>query len=509
VIFGITAIVLFSGLGVTSLGPVRRWRGLGYRGFYATHVILAALVLVVAWMHVSHLRTYVYEAGGIYVLNILLRMFRTEKAVSVTVERVERTGLVKLCVPVLAGQGGKKGRGIAGQHAFLSLPTPASYKFLPNWSRWPWKQKNPFSIVPSMLLPSTAVLATSTASASTSQSASPNPPNPTGDGMTFFIRAPSDYNGAFTTTLSGLPSPSSSSSTSTPTSTATTTPQVIKNVVVDIETPYGSSPSYLSILLSPSTSSVLLVAGGVGATFALPIYSHLLQQKHGVGHKNNASTMVKLIWVVRTLEESRWGIGLLSGLPMAAGFKAVIYVTRLSNTGEGSETRDVSGSNIQIFLPSDGSGDGREKWKQGNRPNWRDVVAESFGDKSGGRRRRKGMRNVESELSGAGEVPEDDDMEQEGEGIEMEALMNDKSDSDLDLDGESEPDFEEPAATGSTTDSASKAARRRLTGRVKGRDKVAVLVCGPEGMSADVRREAGEYVARGREVWWWGEEFGV
>ena len=39
-------------------------------------------------------------------------------------------------------------------------------------------------------------------------------------------------------------------------------------------------------------------------------------------------------------------------------------------------------------------------------------------------------------------------------------------------------------------------------------DKTAILVCGPTGMGAQLRREAGRYVAKGREVFWHGEDFG-
>lgn len=38
--------------------------------------------------------------------------------------------------------------------------------------------------------------------------------------------------------------------------------------------------------------------------------------------------------------------------------------------------------------------------------------------------------------------------------------------------------------------------------------EVAVLVCGPSGIGAALRREVGVWVGRGKEVWWHGEEFG-
>lgn len=39
-------------------------------------------------------------------------------------------------------------------------------------------------------------------------------------------------------------------------------------------------------------------------------------------------------------------------------------------------------------------------------------------------------------------------------------------------------------------------------------DRVAVLVCGPQGMGKNVRSEVGKWVAKGRDVFWHSEEFG-
>lgn len=39
-------------------------------------------------------------------------------------------------------------------------------------------------------------------------------------------------------------------------------------------------------------------------------------------------------------------------------------------------------------------------------------------------------------------------------------------------------------------------------------EKVAVLVCGPEEMSREVRQRIGPWVLKGREVWWHNESFG-
>lgn len=40
-------------------------------------------------------------------------------------------------------------------------------------------------------------------------------------------------------------------------------------------------------------------------------------------------------------------------------------------------------------------------------------------------------------------------------------------------------------------------------------DSVAVVVCGPSEMSAEVRDALGPYVRRGRDVWFWAEQYGL
>lgn len=109
-----------------------------------------------------------------------------------------------------------------------------------------------------------------------------------------------------------------------------------------VEGPYGESSQYLPRLLacascssravSTSSSSgeaenpsqILLVAGGVGATYALPIYLALLDARRG-------TVGVKFIWLVRNLDDARWGIALLESLGGAV-VDVDIYVTRQIQT---------------------------------------------------------------------------------------------------------------------------------------------------------------------------------
>lgn len=62
----------------SSYGPVRRM--IGFKTWRVVHVVLAGVVLGVAWLHVTYLRTYAYEAAAIYVVNIGARQLTTKTA---------------------------------------------------------------------------------------------------------------------------------------------------------------------------------------------------------------------------------------------------------------------------------------------------------------------------------------------------------------------------------------------------------------------------------------------
>jgi ferredoxin-NADP reductase len=79
---------------------------------------------------------------------------------------------------------------------------------------------------------------------------------------------------------------------------------------VRVEGPYGEAGEYMGKMLRPSAARgpVLLVAGGVGATYTIPIYMALLDSER-LGHGKRRK--LKMIWVARTLADAAWGIEIL------------------------------------------------------------------------------------------------------------------------------------------------------------------------------------------------------
>ncbi|KAL9137918.1 MAG: hypothetical protein Q9175_000873 [Cornicularia normoerica] len=202
---------------------------------------------------------------------------------------------------------------------------------------------------------------------------------------------------------------------------------------ITLEGPYGAADYFPDLA---TYDKVLFVAGGVGATFTLPLYLDLLQRKAG----GEGLPTIKFVWSVRQIADAQWGIKQLleacSTLPES--FNA--YTTQ-----DDVDRRD-------------------------SKPLARRTPNES-----------------EAEVSNSIELQERD------------RLLSDSS---------------------SPGDPASRAAKTMQDGRPKfraivdevfsydSRDRVAVLVCGPSGMGASVRREVTRWVWRGRDVFWHGEEFG-
>jgi len=246
VILGLTAISIFILLGTSSLAKLRQY---SYLLFFTLHVSLSILILPILWFHVSHLRIYIVESALIYALLIAQRNI-SQTSTLATLSLIPSTPtshpLLSISFPVpLAKLRSYK----PGQHIYLSLPPTSLTK--------PWEKLrlNPFTIASSSTI---------------STPASPEPTTPT---LTLLIRPLRSS----TARLASLAHKSQA-----------------QPVPLLIEGPYGSA-TYFPDFASPTFSRVLFVAGGVGATFALPIYRDL-RRREGRG--------VSMVWAVRRGEEA-------------------------------------------------------------------------------------------------------------------------------------------------------------------------------------------------------------
>ena len=206
-----------------------------------------------------------------------------------------------------------------------------------------------------------------------------------------------------------------------------------KTTSLTLEGPYGAT-SYFPDLASYDRA--LFVAGGVGATFTLPLYLDLLHKDA----KGERTPIMKFVWSVRQSADAGWGIKQLLDSYGALPESFSAYTTQSDVDGQDSgplsrrtmsrsdaEARDSIELQEQDRLLSkstspQGAISGAAKTMHKGRPDFRTIVDEIFSFNDG--------------------------------------------------------------------------------------ERVAILVCGPSGMGTSVRREVGRWVRKGRDVFWYGEEFG-
>lgn len=236
--------------------------------FFAVHVLGSVSFLVAAWFHVRHVRVYVYEAGLVYLWVLGQRWYSRERVAVEMKIRVDRTSsspaqdekgeMVEITFDLPAR---KMMRHVPGSHVYVSIAASTVRGALATFLR----PANPFTV----------------ASVSSKVHMSKPTQSPVRQ-ATLILRAMSGT----TKELARI---------------ARTAPA--GKVSLDIEGPYGSAQYLPDLSDVEKFPRVLLVAGGVGATFTLPIYKDLLETRGGKG--------VKFIWCVRHKQDAEWGRKLL------------------------------------------------------------------------------------------------------------------------------------------------------------------------------------------------------
>lgn len=277
VILGLLAITTLLILGTTALSKIRNY---SYRVFFILHVVLSISLLPMLYFHVSHLRGYILESVAVYVLLILQRNISSTLTIA-TISQLPSSALLSISLQPKAPA--KLPKSIPGQHIYLSFPLSADA---------PLNKLclNPFTI---------ANL-------------------PTKDGNMRLIIRP----------LSG---------TTNLLSTLAETNTRRRPTPIIVEGPYGSAPYWPDLL--KFHDRILLVAGGVGATFTLPIYRSLMQN---VSRESpTLRSKIRSIWSVRKIADASWGLQYLQEDGVEAplgGFE--VFVSRPPESSEETATED-------------------------------------------------------------------------------------------------------------------------------------------------------------------------
>lgn len=260
VIFGIITLALFSAISTTALAFVRRRN---YRVFYISHIAIANFIIVPMYLHVSHIRLYVYEVIVVECLHLLFRAIRM-KMYQGTLRLLPGTNLVQIRIPLPDKHAALDWH--PGQHVYLSRPW-GSVKAPSYYQQWLMANKsNPFTIAS---LPSV-------------------------DRELLLIARTLDGNTKHLATLAQELSKGGRGLPMLPTATGD-----ISILPLALEGPYGASTRLPDLT---DFDNVLLVAGGVGATFAMPLY-RAIAEYHDT---TPGATQVRFIWAVQKLADTQW-----------------------------------------------------------------------------------------------------------------------------------------------------------------------------------------------------------
>ncbi|RHZ47220.1 putative metalloreductase Fre8 [Aspergillus thermomutatus] len=267
IVLGIIAFVSLFAMMSTSIEIVRRRN---YRIFYITHSLLASLLLISLTFHAEPLRWYIIETLAVTLLSLASRLDTITAYANIS--RIPRTNLISVQIPVPASKI-QRFRAAPGQHVFLSLHTETAMKMNSSLIRNMFL-RNPFTV------------------ANVSEN----------NEITLVARV---QDGPTSRALDAL-----ADSTEKPS-------------LVNIYGPYGSIARFSK--LGRKYDRILIVAGGVGATFALPVYRELKEQVEAEGKGQDRITFV---WSMKTLEEAAWVMRLADGQAFTQYENVKVYLTQ-------------------------------------------------------------------------------------------------------------------------------------------------------------------------------------
>jgi hypothetical protein len=254
ILAGYSAFISFAVLGTTALSWVQHQN---YRLFYIIHVSVALAVLPALWIHVSHIRIYLYQALAIYLINQVLRALATQRASAKIMPVPGTENLIEIA--------------IHAARAHLTSWLPGNYGYIstnPGQVIRPWARGNPFTLaqIPTALRGRAAT------------------GNKAHDAKSVELKFVARVMNGQTRTLSTL------------------RPDI--EHTIRLEGPYGDR-LYGDRLLQ--YDRVLFVAGGIGGTFCSPLYEQLLEDL-SPSKGSRRRQQVTFLWVVRRAEDLSWAL---------------------------------------------------------------------------------------------------------------------------------------------------------------------------------------------------------
>ena len=413
VIFGLITLALFAAISTTALSFVRRRN---YRVFYLSHIAIANLIIVPMYLHVSHIRLYIYEIIAIECLHLLFRALAL-KPYQGTLRLLPGTNLVQIRIPLNDNHAALDWA--PGQHVYLTRPWGSAKKPTYAQQLLMANKSNPFTIASLPAIDRELRLVARTL-----------------NGNTAYLASLAQKLAQGGTGLPMLPTAAAD----------------VAIIPLSLEGPYGASTRLPDLT---DFDKVLLVAGGVGATFIMPLY-RLLAELHD---STPGATAVRCVWCVQKLADTQWAFP-ASDVAEGQGDQRV-QDQREQAVSNGLLHR---ASTVEVFVTRSSTGSSRSSAPPSSTP----IFAV------------------------------DDDEDEENEAFEMQEnqqLLSQEEATSRPLKG--------------MTINYGRPQMKQIVDEVFSRGvRTAVLCCGPKRLTADVKRHVEEYVRKGHDVYWYDEGFG-
>ena len=406
VIWGLVSIILFTTISTTALGFIRRKN---YRVFYISHIAIANFIVVPLYLHVSHIRIYVYEILAVEALHVISRAVCL-KMYQGTLRLLPGTNLVQVRIPLPAESAALTWK--PGQHVYLSRPHIRGKA--PKWyDQWLMTNKtNPFTVAS---LPSK-------------------------DKELLLIARTLNGNTKYLGELARSLSQGGSNVPMLPTAGGD-----IPILPFSLEGPYGASNRLPDL---SDFDKILLVAGGVGATFIMPIYRSIID----LHDPTPAGTQIRCIWAVQKLAETQWAF------PASSAPNDEHEDDAAADANEGGLLQGPQIVEVYVTRPSG--------------------------------------PNLQVDASAAGVFAIDDD--EDGEGIEMQ-----ENEQLLSMEEQMEKPRKGMLVRSGRPDLSNVVEEVFSKGM-----KTAVICCGPKRLTDDLKRSVEIWVKKGHDVFWYDETFG-
>ncbi|TLS24427.1 hypothetical protein PpBr36_08216 [Pyricularia pennisetigena] len=352
-------VVSWIGINLMTATAIDLVRNFSYRLFFIVHLLVSFALPPLLFYHAKPARVSMVAALAFIILDIVVRRLKTITT-KAAFERIPGTNLIKVSAPLPQRSQADEFNNHPGSHVYVSIPAAARPDAGPTSSSWIYDFcLNPFTVA--------------------------DVDEATGD-LTIVAR---HRGGPMTAALAHFAKGSQSlpPTPTTPNLDAASRSAGYK-IPLSIEGPYGAAQHFPN-LAGPDFDRVLMVTGGVGATFLIPLFRALLHE--------NPNAKVELIWAVRSPDEASWAVQEGSGGNILTDDRVHLFMTgdvvaddpgstpaggsSLAPSGSSNSTSDraASGTAVEMNpLYRDGRGGRFSAMSNRRRPDLRKIVDDIF-----------------------------------------------------------------------------------------------------------------------------------